>query len=111
MPYILQANRPEIEHKITRLAAYLEIDNGFDGFLNWILQLRRELGIEHCLSEIGIDEQHATRIAIMATEDPSAQSNPILFDQQQYSNILMAALHGDDAYHSKIVGMRLAEAP
>ncbi|QLZ68685.1 alcohol dehydrogenase [Legionella sp. PC1000] len=111
MPYVLQANRPEIEHKIMRLAAYLEIDNGFDGFLNWILQLRRESGIEHCLTQIGIDEQHVARIAIMATEDPSAQSNPILFDQQQYRSILMAAIHGDDLHHSKTLVMRLAEAP
>ncbi|MCE0723399.1 iron-containing alcohol dehydrogenase [Legionella resiliens] len=111
MPYVLQANRPEIEHKIMRLAAYLEIDNGFDGFLNWILQLRRESGIEHCLTQISIDEQHVARIAIMATEDPSAQSNPILFDQQQYRSILMAAIHGDDLHHSKTLVMRLAEAP
>lgn len=99
MPYILQANRLKIEYKITRLAAYLEIDNGFDGFLNWILKLRRELGIEHRLSEIGIDEQYVTRIALMATEDPSAQSNPILFDQQQYRSILIAAIQGDDSHH------------
>ncbi|HHF7373221.1 iron-containing alcohol dehydrogenase [Legionella bozemanae] len=111
MPYVLQANRAEIERKIMRLAAYLEIDNGFDGFLNWILQLRRELGIEHRLNEIGIDEQYVTRIALMATEDPSAQSNPILFNQQQYGSILIAAIHGDDLYHSKCAGMRLVEAP
>ncbi|KTD41643.1 alcohol dehydrogenase [Legionella parisiensis] len=108
MPYVLQANRAEIEHKIMRLAAYLEIDNGFDGFLNWILQLRRELGIEHRLTEIGIDEQHVTRIALMATEDPSAHSNPILFDQQQYVNILMAAIHGDDSHHSETVEISVA---
>ncbi|CAM3021036.1 alcohol dehydrogenase [Legionella steigerwaltii] len=95
MPYVLQANRSEIEQKIMRLAVFLEIDNGFDGFLEWILQLRRELGIEHSLIEIGIDARDVGRIATMATEDPSAQSNPILFDELQYKNILTAAIHGD----------------
>ncbi|WP_454783148.1 iron-containing alcohol dehydrogenase [Legionella sp. WA2022007384] len=111
MPYVVHANRSEIEYKIKRLATYLEIENGFDGFFDWIIQLRRELGIEHSLIEIGIDERHVTRIAIMATEDPSAQGNPILFDAQQYECILMAAIHGDYSYHSETVMMRLAEAP
>ncbi|MCW8410284.1 iron-containing alcohol dehydrogenase [Legionella sp. PATHC035] len=95
MPYVVQANRSAIEQKIDRLAFYLELDNGFDGFLEWILQLRRELGIEHSLVEIGIDARDVARIATMATEDPSAQSNPILFDALQYKNILTAAIHGD----------------
>ncbi len=111
MPYVLQANRSEIEHKVTRLAAYLEIDNGFNGFLDWILQLRRDLGIEHSLTEIGIDEQQVARIATMATEDPSAQSNPILFDERQYKNILLAAIHGDYPSHTEAVMIKLTEAP
>lgn len=111
MPYVLQANRSEIEHKVTRLAAYLEIDNGFNGFLDWILQLRRDLGIEHSLTEIGIDEQQVARIATMATEDPSAQSNPILFDERQYKNILLAAIRGDYLSHTEAVMIKLTEAP
>ncbi|KTC89958.1 iron-containing alcohol dehydrogenase [Fluoribacter dumoffii] len=109
MPYVLQANRSEIEQKIIRLASYLDIDNGFDGFLDWILQLREKLGIEHSLSEIGIDARDLGRIAIMATEDPSAQSNPILFTEQQYKNILTAAIHGDYKHHLGTVAIRLAE--
>ena len=33
MPYVLVFNRPAIEPKIVRLAGYLGIDGGFDGFL------------------------------------------------------------------------------
>ncbi|MDI9818034.1 MULTISPECIES: iron-containing alcohol dehydrogenase [unclassified Legionella] len=94
MPYVLEANRPAIEDKIARLADYLQIDNGFDGFLNWILKLRSDLGIEHRLTEIGIDERQAERIAKMAVEDPSSSGNPILFDELQYKNILIASLNG-----------------
>lgn len=104
MPYVLHANRSQIEHKIERLATYLQLNNGFNGFIDWILQLRSELGIEHSLAEIGIDSQHVTRIATMATEDPSAQSNPILFDKSQYRNILMAAIQGDHHYLENIAG-------
>lgn len=95
MPYVVQANRTAIESKVIRLAEYLEIDKGFEGFFDWIMQLREELGIENCLSELGIDEQHAAVIATRATEDPSALSNPILFDASQYQALLRAAIHGD----------------
>ncbi|MBA3537440.1 MAG: iron-containing alcohol dehydrogenase [Tatlockia sp.] len=94
MPYVLQANRLAIEPKIARLATYLQLSNGFDGFLDWILSLRYELGIEHSLSEIGINDQQVEGIAKMAREDAAASSNPIIFDELQYRDILKAAIKG-----------------
>ncbi|MBL7480456.1 iron-containing alcohol dehydrogenase [Legionella bononiensis] len=91
MPYVLMANRPAIEGKIIRMANYLSIANGFDGFMDWIFQMRLELGIEHTLSQIGIDDAQLDRVARMATEDAAAGSNPILFDQEQYRAILEEA--------------------
>jgi alcohol dehydrogenase class IV len=94
MPFVLSANRAAIEPKIRRLASYLQIDNGFDGFVDWILQMRHDLSIEHSLTKIGIDEQHIERIAKMATEDAAAGGNPIAFSTTQYQNILYAAING-----------------
>lgn len=94
MPYVLLANRSAIESKITRLAAYLQIHHGFDGFLEWILTMRQALGIESSLAEIGINEQHLERIAKMATEDAAASGNPIPFTALQYQDILSSAIHG-----------------
>ena len=94
MPYVLQANRRVIEPKILRLATYLQINDGFDGFLQWIVDMRRDLGIEHTLAEIGIDEQHLERIAQMATEDAAASGNPILFSALQYQELLSATIQG-----------------
>jgi alcohol dehydrogenase class IV len=95
MPYVLVANQAAIEEKIERLAHYLSLSNGFNGFLDWILQMRLELGIEHSLSEIGIDASFIDRLATMATKDAAAESNPIAFTQGQYKDILYSALHGD----------------
>lgn len=92
MPYVLAANRPAIEEKITRLAGYLSLDNGFEGFLDWILQMRLELGIEHSLAQIGIDRLQIDTLARMATEDAASGGNPIPFTQAQYKNILHDAL-------------------
>ena len=94
MPYVLKANRAVIENKITRLATYLQIDHGFDGFLNWIVQMRRDLHIEHSLAEIGIDEQHLARIAKMATEDAASSGNPIAFSALQYQTLLASSIRG-----------------
>ena len=55
MPYVLKANRKKIEKDIERAAAYLGIKGGFNGFLKWILALRKEVGIPHKLADIGID--------------------------------------------------------
>lgn len=94
MPYILLANRTAIEGKIKRLTTYLQIDHGFNGFIDWILNLRQALGIEHTLKDLGINDQDSTRIAEMATKDAAAVGNPILFNTIQYQSILSDAIHG-----------------
>ncbi|HHE7629534.1 TPA: iron-containing alcohol dehydrogenase [Legionella pneumophila] len=92
MPYVLLANRSEIENKIERLANYLSIANGFDVFLDWIEQMRLELGIENTLSQLGIDHSQIDRLAKMATEDAAAASNPVLFTFEQYRELLSKAI-------------------
>jgi alcohol dehydrogenase class IV len=95
MPYVLKANRAEIEDRIVRLAAYLDLEeSGFNGFMNWILQLREQLGIPANLSALGIDATEADTVARMATEDPSAGGNPICFSQEQYKQIFIDAVDG-----------------
>ena len=46
MPYVLAWNRRAIDDKMVRLAAYLGLQRqSFDGFLDWVLQLRADIGI------------------------------------------------------------------
>jgi len=92
MPYVLKANRVAIEEKITRLAGYLSIEDGFDGFVQWILHMRMELGIESTLGQIGIDASQVDKLAQMATEDAASGSNPIIFTKEEYKAILLEAI-------------------
>lgn len=94
MPYVLVANRRVIEDKISRLAAYLELNKGFDGFLDWVLELRSDIGIEPSLNKLGIDERQVDRIAKMATEDAASGGNPIIFNELQYRDLLITAING-----------------
>ena len=95
MPYVVKANRRRIEKDIERAAAYLGIRNGFNGFLKWILGLRKEIGIPHALAEIGIDTKRLDEIAAMAIKDPSAGGNPIAFTERQYKSLAGKCVTGD----------------
>ena len=95
MPYIVKANRSMIETRIERLSRYLELeDSSFDGFVNWIVTFRAELGIPHSLGEMGIDSAQIEKIGQMAVKDLAAGGNPIQFTAQQYSDICLAAING-----------------
>jgi len=95
MPYVLKANRRKIEKDIERAAAYLGIKGGFNGFLKWILALRKEIGIPHALKDIGIDTKRLSEVAAMAIKDPSAGGNPIQFTEKQYKALARKCVTGD----------------
>jgi alcohol dehydrogenase class IV len=95
MPYVLKANRRKIEKDIDRAAAYLGIKGGFNGFLKWILALRKEIGIPHRLADIGIDTARLDEVAAMAIKDPSAGGNPIAFSEKQYKALARKCVTGD----------------
>ncbi|MGF1766305.1 iron-containing alcohol dehydrogenase [Enterovibrio makurazakiensis] len=98
MPYVLNANRDQIEDKMTRLARYLDLDiqgTGTDTVLAWVLALRKSVGIPHTLGEIGITESDAELVGIMALNDPSAGGNPISFTAKQYSQLFSDAVNGN----------------
>ena len=78
MPYVLTFNKDVIEKKIIKICDYLELNNRtFDGFINWILDLRKKLDMPHKLSEV-IDEKDfdLDRLSKMALADPSTGGNP-----------------------------------
>lgn len=94
MPYVLLANRAAIETKIESLARFLQIENGFNGFVDWIIDLRQSLAIEPRLLDINIDDSQIERLAMMATEDAASGCNPVSFSAADYENILSAAVNG-----------------
>ena len=95
MPYVLEANQEVIAPTIGRLARYIGLENTtFDGFLKWILELRSKIGIPETLSAIGINNEQAEKISMMAVEDPSAATNPISFSAHEYQTIFQNAVTG-----------------
>jgi alcohol dehydrogenase len=95
MPYVLKANRKKIEKKIERGAAYLGIKGGFNGFLKFVLALRKECGIPHKLADIGIDTKRLKEVAAMAIKDPTHEANPVAFTEKQYVALAKKCVTGD----------------
>jgi alcohol dehydrogenase len=94
MPYVLVFNRPAIEGKIDRLAGFLGIAGGFDGFLQAVLDLRKQTGVPNDLSGLNIDGSQAETIAEMAVVDPTAGGNPIPLTKDASKTLFEAALSG-----------------
>ena len=77
MPYVLTFNREAIEERIISICDYLNLSKSFNSFLEWILDLRKELEIPHKLSDaIDINKLDLDELSEMALNDPSTASNP-----------------------------------
>ncbi len=95
LPYVLVRNRSAIEARLTDAARYLGLpEASFDGFLNWVLQLRQALKIPHSLADINIPLDQAEVIGAMAKQDPSDGGNPLTLTPADYAEIYRAAHHG-----------------
>jgi len=77
MPYVLTFNKSLIESRIVSICDYLNLEKNFDSFLNWILDLRKELNIPHKLSDVVESSKiDLDKLSKMALEDPSTPTNP-----------------------------------
>lgn len=94
MPYVLAFNRPAVEERIDRLAAYLGIPGGFDGFLAEVLRLRADLDVPHTLADLGVPADAVDAIARAAVVDPTAGTNPIELTVENAAALFTAAHTG-----------------
>jgi len=95
MPYVLDFNRQAIDERMTRLARFLGLPTpGFKGVMEWVLKLRKEIGIPHTLKEIGVDDKRIDEVALAAEADPSAGGNPIKVGKSELGKIFVAGLNG-----------------
>jgi len=96
MPYVLTFNKSLIEDRIVSICDYLNLDKSFDSFLNWILDLRRDLNIPHKLSEV-VEEKKIDidKLSQMALEDPSTVSNPKKISIEEFKELYLHSISGE----------------
>jgi alcohol dehydrogenase class IV len=95
MPYVLAYNRPAVEGGIADVARSLGLAGGFDGFLQWVLDLRAELKIPHTIAALNVTEESLDFLAAEAFLDPNTPDNPRPADTAAMRRILAAAMAGD----------------
>lgn len=77
MPYVLTFNKELIERRIIKICDYLDLNKNFESFLDWILELRKELNIPHKLSDVvDTNKMNLDLLSRMALDDPSTPTNP-----------------------------------
>lgn len=95
MPYVIKFNRLQIEERITFLSKYIDLeDQTFDGFLQWILDLRRQLSIPHTLKDLNL-EFDFDRLSEMALIDPSTSTNPIELSKDDMMTLYIDSYEGN----------------
>ena len=92
MPMVLDFNRAAIEERITRAAAYLGIEGGFDGFRARIMELRATLAIPENLTAMGVDPARLDELTEMALEDPSCGGNPVEMTRENTRALFAACM-------------------
>ena len=81
MQEVLQFNREAVEGEISRAAAYLQIDGGFDGFVGYVGELNKALSIPANLTELGVENPDMDRLVADALKDPSTGGNPVVMTE------------------------------
>ena len=96
LPYALKQNSPAIEDKMKKLCEYLHIPNpSTKSFIDYILDLRKNLEIPHTLKEAKIVDTKADEIGKLAYNDPSTSTNAKKIDANDLKNLFLAAYGGD----------------
>ena len=80
---------------MTHLSRFLGLPKpGFDGVLDWVMDLRKTIGIPHSLAELSVDDSKLDKMVADAVADPTAPTNPTHLDATSARRLYRQALEG-----------------
>ena len=95
MPYVVKFNQSQIAERIFFLSKYIDLENqSFDGFLQWILDLRKQLAIPHTLKDLNINFDF-DKLSKMALVDPSTSTNPLDLNEDDMKALYISSYEGN----------------
>ena len=96
MPYVLTFNKKEISERIVSICNYLDLEESFESFIKWIMDLRKEFNIPHKLTDV-IDEEKIdlNKLSEMAFEDPSTGGNPKKLTKEDMKTMYQHSISGE----------------
>ena len=94
MPFVLNYNRSTIEDKFVRLANFLDIKGGFEGIVQWVIDLKKEMEIPETLKDMGVQPGDEVKLAPLAQEDPSTGGNPLEMTEEKFQELILNCISG-----------------
>ena len=94
MPFVLNYNRSTIEDKFVRLASFLDVKGGFDGIVQWVIDLKKEMEIPETLKDLGVQPGDEVKLAPLAQEDPSTGGNPLEMTEEKFQELITNCISG-----------------
>ncbi|MCG8544759.1 MAG: iron-containing alcohol dehydrogenase [Alphaproteobacteria bacterium] len=95
LPYVMQFNRPAIAEKCDLLSRALDLKKpGFEGFFDFLLDLRATLKIPDSLADLEVAADRADEIAALAHGDPTRPGNPRPVSVDDLRTVFHAAVAG-----------------
>jgi hypothetical protein len=92
MPFVLEHNRAAIGDKMAMIAEALKLPGDpFTAVHRWILDLRRDVGVPHTVTALGLARADFDRVAVLAETDICATTNPVPIAAAGFRAILDAA--------------------
>jgi alcohol dehydrogenase len=98
LPYVLTANRPEIDGELTELADCIGVAGGdaAEDFIEWTVELNSRIGVPASLQEIGVERDQLRRFAeLTTTVTRLLQNNRGDNSVEGLERVLVAAWEGD----------------
>jgi len=92
MPAVLRFNRTAIERPLGRVAQYLGIKGGYEGFCAYVDVLNDSLGVPKSLKALGVKNPDIDRLIEGALKDPSTGGNPVKMTQANTRVLLLDCL-------------------
>lgn len=88
MQTVLDFNRPAIEDRMDRLAAFLKLQGGFDAVRGLVGELNARLGIPRNLTELGVTDIDPKAWLDGALKDPTTGGNPIEMTRDNTADLI-----------------------
>jgi len=95
MPYVLRFNQRRIKAKMAEVARFLDLPrHDYRGVVDWILDLRMELGLPATLGELGVRIEHVPTLVDRTLADANAVTNPVPLDRPGVERLFQWAIRG-----------------
>ena len=88
MPAVLDMNAPEIKNRFDQVSSYIGVQNGFEGFCNFVRELNLSFNIPTKLSGLGVVNVDVEKLTKAALKDPSCGGNPVPLNNENVTELI-----------------------